>query len=84
MSDCLDYSEDHSSAHHPPKSSPQVGSTQSEPDYQIETTNRIQSLDQEQEANSSVWCLGDRDVRSRRKFSGPLLKWKSRRSFLLL
>lgn len=43
-----------------------------------ETTNRIQSLDQEQEANS-VWCLGDRDVRSRRKFSGPLLKWKSRR-----
>ena len=38
MSDCLDYSEDHSSAHHPPKSSPQVGSTQSEPDYQIETS----------------------------------------------
>ena len=37
MSNCLDYSEDHSSAHHPPKSSPQVGSTQSEPDYQIET-----------------------------------------------
>ena len=36
MSNCLDYSEDHSSAHHPPKSSPQVGSTQSEPDYQIE------------------------------------------------
>ena len=40
------------------------------------TTNRIQSLDQE--ANSMV--LGDHDVRSRRrKFSGPLLKWKSRR-----
>ena len=38
MSNCLDYSEDHSSAHHPPKSSPQVGSTQSEPDYQIEIT----------------------------------------------